>query len=623
MDERPVREATWSRIQDFLIEIDFTEEQRARAQRLKREADKKQLAYTLEDHVRFFGRRASVILPPPLQGDSVQRSSVLAWFASLDVARRMAVMTCDDPRWVRTALRMAGLRGASHEQRNRFRLESNVTQASSRPRRLASRAPGASSAGDPLVRCRQPHRLPDGELLAPLATPKQHAASTCLEDRLRAVFGDLSAPGGGWSALAASSALVADVTQFAELMDQVSLGWFLRADIVAPARDGPAPWSEASWLGRYGSHFTLAAFLGSRLEVLLLQGFAARGAGAPRRLAGAQSHLWHLSESLANMGAEARGPCLERLRRDLTHRFLMETSDRRMRGSSRPCGARLVDGPPRALAALQMDISEVVPPLLASMPRMSPFEIAEETATVSLALAARAPSGLDADTASGLPGLCLQQQLFTELAALCSEHNARALVQHDASMVLTPAKASRRREKKLRQRLRRMQDAEGPELQHEQVSTAVIKHQDCPSDINDDACVHEASGQAEAANEESARAYHEDIVASLPELVDTQKTHYFGAQRGQGSEMAMACEAGAGASTAESARSRVAAAHQHECSDARSDNDDSFERQYRCEECGDAAEMGAIDEADGFWYCVACWEVFLAQRGEVLEKELV
>jgi len=35
------------------------------------------------------------------------------------------------------------------------------------------------------------------------------------------------------------------------------------------------------------------------------------------------------------------------------------------------------------------------------------------------------------------------------------------------------------------------------------------------------------------------------------------------------------------------------------------------ERLYRCAECGEAADLGAVDEEDGQWYCKACWESFL------------
>lgn len=35
------------------------------------------------------------------------------------------------------------------------------------------------------------------------------------------------------------------------------------------------------------------------------------------------------------------------------------------------------------------------------------------------------------------------------------------------------------------------------------------------------------------------------------------------------------------------------------------------ERMFKCNECGEAAELGAIDEEDGQWYCKACWESFL------------
>jgi len=44
------------------------------------------------------------------------------------------------------------------------------------------------------------------------------------------------------------------------------------------------------------------------------------------------------------------------------------------------------------------------------------------------------------------------------------------------------------------------------------------------------------------------------------------------------------------------------------------------DRLFRCAECGDAAELGAIDEADGLWYCKACWEALLNQPTEMLDR---
>jgi hypothetical protein len=44
------------------------------------------------------------------------------------------------------------------------------------------------------------------------------------------------------------------------------------------------------------------------------------------------------------------------------------------------------------------------------------------------------------------------------------------------------------------------------------------------------------------------------------------------------------------------------------------------DRLFRCAECGDAAQLGAIDEADGLWYCKACWEALLNQPAEMLDR---
>mmetsp|Transcript_59490 Transcript_59490/g.184568 ORF Transcript_59490/g.184568 Transcript_59490/m.184568 type:complete len:277 (-) Transcript_59490:131-961(-) len=43
-------------------------------------------------------------------------------------------------------------------------------------------------------------------------------------------------------------------------------------------------------------------------------------------------------------------------------------------------------------------------------------------------------------------------------------------------------------------------------------------------------------------------------------------------------------------------------------------NADDEERLYHCAECGKSAELGAIDEEDGQWYCKGCWEALLADE---------
>jgi len=42
------------------------------------------------------------------------------------------------------------------------------------------------------------------------------------------------------------------------------------------------------------------------------------------------------------------------------------------------------------------------------------------------------------------------------------------------------------------------------------------------------------------------------------------------------------------------------------------DADEEDERLYRCTECGDAAELGALDEQDDAWYCKDCWLSYAA-----------
>merc|ERR1719379_1092324 len=101
-------------------------------------------------------------------------------------------------------------------------------------------------------------------------------------------------------------------------MDQISLGGFLRGDAVAPSRDSLVPWAEASWFQRWGRHFPLSALLGSRLEVLLLQGYNAWVAGASAKDGPAALHLTrHLSESLSRMAVDVRVARVQSISRDL------------------------------------------------------------------------------------------------------------------------------------------------------------------------------------------------------------------------------------------------------------------------------------------------------------------
>eukprot|EP00435_Cladocopium_sp_Y103_P067383 s2564_g30.t1 len=298
--------------EDFLIEYDLTEAQLQLAKKLKAEANFRQLLNVLGDHALFFSRQYPAFKRQRLEKEG-RRSEVLGWFASLSVEERLAVLSCNEEGWVQAVLKMNRHVTAGGAQRQgHFK----VTLKPSAPN---SRRQGGTSATRPnrevKVHYRRPHRLPDGEVLAPPATTAFRQAATRLSRHLRVELRSTSVAI-DWGAIVPSPGLLSDSQAFIGLMDEISLGRFLQEE---PGKAQSTPWAEASWLGQWGSHFPLAAFLASRLEVLLFQGYASRLQDPVR------PPILPLAEVWASMPQQQREMSWARLGRCLLRRLLSET----------------------------------------------------------------------------------------------------------------------------------------------------------------------------------------------------------------------------------------------------------------------------------------------------------
>ncbi|CAJ1340512.1 unnamed protein product, partial [Effrenium voratum] len=397
---------------DFLIEYDLTPVQLQLANRLKAEANLRQLLNVLGDHALFFSRRPR----PPV--DNAKRREVIAWFSSLSVEERMATLTCHDEGWVQAALKMSRQGNSSPQcAGGHFKVSLKPASSSRATRRQAREVK---------VQYRRPHRLPDGEVLAPPATPAFRRAAGRLELELRAFRAAVC--------VVASPFLVEDTEAFVRLLDEVSLGRFLEQEPVKSL----TPWQEAAWLGQWGSHFPLGAFLASRLEVLLLEGFASRQVADPPPIL-ARAEVW------ASMPVEQQQLSLARLGRLLFRRLLAE--------SAKAC--QDPDALPLCLSGL-LDVKEAL-----EWPKAKPLELIYAASTAPL------HEDLEAEVTS--PKAWLHQQLAAELAVLCSEWSAALLSKNlEQDALRSQPRLSKKQKQKLRRRkLEAQLEAEGKEVKDE------------------------------------------------------------------------------------------------------------------------------------------------------------
>eukprot|EP00434_Breviolum_minutum_P004579 symbB.v1.2.004036.t1/scaffold228.1/size260974/5 len=295
--------------EDFLIEYDLTEAQLQLAKKLKAEANFRQLLNVLGDHALFFSRQLRPSAKRKTLGS--RRSEVLGWFTSLSVEERLAILSCNEEGWVQAVLKMSrhlASGGGSKGHEGHFKVTLKPVAPNSR--RQTTR-----QSREVKVHYRRPHRLPDGEVLAPPATTAFREAARELCRHLRVEL--CSAVAIDWGAIMPSPDLLSDSQAFIKLMDVISFGRFLEEE--PSVKMQCTPWTEAIWLRQWGSHFPFAAFLASRVEVMLFQGYAAR-LQEPARPA-----ILPLAEVWASMPPQQRETSWARLGRCLLRRLLSET----------------------------------------------------------------------------------------------------------------------------------------------------------------------------------------------------------------------------------------------------------------------------------------------------------
>lgn len=469
---------------DFLIEYDLTEPQRQLAAKLKAQANLRQLLNSLADHALFFSRevadsrRAGRQFGPKEQQE--RRSEVLAWFSQLDAAQRVSVLSCEDSTWVRTVLKMCRLQGSSCKTEGRFRLgppKVPPAPAGGGPKAGRAERRGGTVAPvnrDPSVQCRQPHRLPDGMTLTPPGSKAHRRACTTLLTELRVTFKASSNPSlvSECGAVVASPRLVEEPAAFVALLDEISMGRFLLAgDCSEKAVKGvPAlPWQDAPWISQWGSHFPLAAFLASRLEVLLLQGFGNRLGPTPLPSPPCLE-VWE------TIPEEERHQKLQRVGHWLLRRLLAENiTSTNSEGSWQP---------PTALAtALEEaarhvtsngDGSSSSAERLAEIP---PLSLVGAVTGLPLLQAAASSDTPVKEVPSRFPQVWLHQQLAQDVAVVCSEFSAQALLTRATLEEEEEGARSKRGAKKQRQKMRKRQADEEAAKKREEEEARVQRRE--------------------------------------------------------------------------------------------------------------------------------------------------
>ncbi|CAE8590976.1 unnamed protein product, partial [Polarella glacialis] len=447
--------------EDFLIEqYELTDEQKRLSDRLKAQANLRQLLNSLAAHALYFSR-ALAARGRQRDDDAKTRArqraeDVWSWFASLDVAQRVSVLTCSDASWVRTALKMSRLQGSTSISEGYFRLVSKPTAAVAAPSRLSARdaAKVVLAPREPTVQYRRPHRLPNGDVLNPPATDKHRAACRDLVRGMRVCFkGCCASMAFDWGALVPAPGLVSDPQVLIDLLQEVSLGRFLRGGDPEEVLRGSLTWQETPWLRQWGSHFPLAAFLASRLEVQLLQGFASRlDSSIPT------TPLLSLAEVWSSMPVAQQQRCIAKLGRGIFRRLLSET-----------LAAIYGDGcqgeawtPPEHLADL---LSEVCP-LSGSSHQANGLALQESlnlvwaVSTLSLPLATEVLEVKGSEVLQSAPKIWLHQQMAEELAIACSEYSASSLLEISLEESEEALARKNRGSKKQRQKLRRRKAGE-------------------------------------------------------------------------------------------------------------------------------------------------------------------
>lgn len=395
-------------VNDFLIEYDLTDDQKSWARRLKEEAQLKQLMKSLAEHALFFGGSKR----PKKEG---LRGLVLPWFSSLSVSQRVGVLTVDTA-CVRTLLKMRHLRGPLSRREGRFLVHS-------------------AERGEPKVQYRRAYRLPDGEVLYPPASEDHLVSCNSLLRGLQVSFRNSGSKPLEWGTIEPSWQLVRDVKAFASMMDGISLGQFL-TKVVPDAGRVDLPWLQTHWLQQWGGHFPLAAFIASKLEVLLWRGYLSRDLTLNTMSNFSLVDVW------GSMSREEREDSMRQINARMVREF---------------CCAALAACREESWQAPQRESSMLVHALQDHLPMADvhscPLGFVQAATTVSFTAAGRA-SNTSKNLVQRMPWVWSHHRLALEFAVACSEHSASTLVRDD-----DPPKANKRREKKQRQKMKRRQAA--------------------------------------------------------------------------------------------------------------------------------------------------------------------
>eukprot|EP00930_Biecheleria_cincta_P088336 TRINITY_DN7756_c0_g2_i1.p1 TRINITY_DN7756_c0_g2~~TRINITY_DN7756_c0_g2_i1.p1 ORF type:complete len:1429 (-),score=243.24 TRINITY_DN7756_c0_g2_i1:166-4452(-) len=451
--------------EDFLIEYDLTEDQRRLADRLKAQANLRQLLNSLADHALFFSR--AKVRRPAAATATTRRKEVLAWFSGLGVDERVALLTCNDASWVQTALKMSRHRGPEHTPEGHFKVSLQSRSQSNGQGRKARASSHAVVTQEPVVHYRRPHRLPDGEVLLPLVRPKYRQACAALSRGLRVAFKGCCCASMAfhWGAIIPSPAMVADCKAFVDMMDEVSLGRFLMEDHGDELRASSTGWTEAPWLGQWGSHFPMAAFFASRLEVLLVQGYADRdNPEAEKPSALPLSQVW------ASMPEQQRRKSLGQLGRSLVRRLLSETLATMLGdGNAAACPGHTAELLLEALPGEAWHGAAQQPQ--DGLAELQPLDFVGAVSTVALPLATGALEVTGKEVLLNAPRIWLHQQFAEELAIACSEHSAALLL----GPAPGPGESRPRLSKKQKQKLRRRRAQEEVQAQADGLTESLVE----------------------------------------------------------------------------------------------------------------------------------------------------
>eukprot|EP00746_Dinoflagellata_sp_MGD_P129787 gnl/MRDRNA2_/MRDRNA2_63875_c0_seq1.p1 gnl/MRDRNA2_/MRDRNA2_63875_c0~~gnl/MRDRNA2_/MRDRNA2_63875_c0_seq1.p1 ORF type:complete len:1463 (+),score=258.35 gnl/MRDRNA2_/MRDRNA2_63875_c0_seq1:97-4389(+) len=324
------------------------------------------------------------------------------------------------------------------------------------------------------IKCRRAYFSPDGELLANPMPQNFRAAATVIERSLSAIPDSSTSQGElpqreHFGTVVPSANLVADVPGFFQLMDEVTMGCFLKGGF-PQLNEAPQgflshtgiTWTDAGWLHLWGRDFPLGAFLASRLEIQLVRAYQGRAKTSPT--IGGLAGL--LAQSLESIPRIQRASCIEQIlvERSLERDYLKHTlayvaaekvdamqclanNFERMHMKQKPKYEE------QASLSMISRVAEQQPTLLA-------------VALVSVSLEV-VPWPLEVHKVQVQPHLWAQWELSRKLEIACSEQSAKTLLQDEAEdeedATHAGEKKVKQKSKRAKQRLRKQHAEEEQE----------------------------------------------------------------------------------------------------------------------------------------------------------------